>query len=207
MRTIVPAGILSAILTFVTAFALRAADPALTVAAIALVVVLFTWFAALHSTEFESGLALVNPASALALAIAGRRAWGSLLPLATAQVVGAVLAGLGALALEDRLGPTLTYAEPTLVVAGIGAVVVGLVGTWATFAIDGEASEAFSAIPVALAGAALPVGLTAVFNPAVVVGVATAGLLTWDLAGVAALGVLAGALAGAYATNLLLPEE
>lgn len=200
------AALSSALLTFTAALAVRAPDPTLAVVAVALTTALLTWFATLHSTAQTSGLALANPVSAVVLAIAGRRPWGAILPLVAAQVVGAALAGLGAWALDDHLPPTLVYASPGLVTAAVAGALTGLVGTWTTFAIDGEANAAFAAAPPVLGGiVALP--LVAAFHPAVLTGLAIAGLLGWGAAAVAAAACLAGGVAGAYAMNVLLPKE
>lgn len=197
----------SALLTFVAAMALCAADATLAVAAVAAVTVLFAWYAQLHSTQEHSSAGLINPAAALTLAVVGRRPWSTLLPVIAAHVVGAVLGGLGALGLEDRLGGTLVFADPGLVLAGTGAAVVGLIGAWATLAIDAGGPEATAAVPAILGGAVLPLGLIAVFHPAATIGLATAGLVPWDVALTAATSTLVASVIGAYAVSLLVPAE
>lgn len=197
----------SALLVFVAAMALRAAEATLAVAAVAAVTVLFTWYARLHSTDEQSSAGLVNPASALTLAVVGRRPWSTLLPTVAAHVVGAVLGGLGALALEDQLGDTLVFADPSLVLAGTGAALVGLLGAWTTLAIDAGGPDATAAVPAVISGAVLPLGLVTAFHPAAVIGLATAGLLPWDAALVAAASVLAASIVGAYAVSALVPAD
>lgn len=206
-RLLAVAALMSATLTLVTAMALRAADATLAVVAVAALVVLLTWYAQLHSTDEHSAAGLVSPASAVALAAVGRRPWATLLPAVVAHVVGGVVGGLAALGLDDRLGDTLVFAEPGLVLAGVGAAVVGVIGAWATLAVDGRGPEALSAVPVAVGGAVLPIGLLAVFQPAVVMGLATASLVPWDVALVAAAAALVASAIGAYAVSALVPTE
>ncbi|GAA3531300.1 hypothetical protein GCM10022234_30540 [Aeromicrobium panaciterrae] len=197
----------SALLTLTAAMALRAADATLAVAAVSAVAVLFTWYAQLHSTDERGTLGLANPASAVTLAVVGRRPWSTLLPVLAAHTIGAVVGGLAALALEDKLGDTLVFTQPGLVVTAVGAALVGLIGAWVTLSIDGGGHEALGAIPVIVGGAVLPLGLITAFQPAAMVGLATAGLVPWDVALVAAGVVLAASAAGAYAVTLLVPQE
>ncbi|AXT85373.1 hypothetical protein C6I20_09370 [Aeromicrobium sp. A1-2] len=207
MRLLSMAAALAATITLVSALALRAADPMLAVAAVAAVAVLFTWYAQLHSTDESSGLWLANPASAVTLAIVRRGSWSTLLPVLAAHTVGAVLGGLAALALDDRLGQTIVFTQPSLVVTAVGAALVGLVGAWATLTIDGGGHESYAAVPAIVGGAVLPLGLIAVFHPAAVVGLATAGLVPWDVALVAAGTTLVASIVGAYAVAVLVPAE
>jgi hypothetical protein len=197
----------SAFLTFVAAMALRAADATLAVVSVAAVAALFAWYAQLHSTDDRASAGLVNPASALTLAIVGRGSWSTLLPIVAAHVVGAVAGGLAALGLEGRFGDTLVFTDPGLVLAGTGAAVVGLIGAWATLATDAGAPDATAAVPVVVGGAVLPLGLLVVFHPAAVIGLATAGLIPWDVALVAAASTLVASVVGAYAVSLLAPVE
>lgn len=207
MRLLTMGALLSALLTFVSAMALRAADATLAVAAVAAVAVLFTWYAQLHTSDERSTLGLANPASILTLAVVGRRPWATILPPLAAHTVGAVLGGLAALGLDGRLGDTLVFTQPGLVVAAVGAAIVGLIGAWTTLSIDGGGHEALAGIPAILGGAILPLGLLAVFHPAAVIGLATAGLVPWDVALVAAGSALAASIAGAYAVTALVPHE
>lgn len=207
MRKLILGALFSALLTLTAAMALRAADATLAVAAVAATAVLFTWYAQLHSTEERGTLGLANPASAVTLAVVGRRPWGTLLPVLAAHTIGAVGGGFVALALEDKLGETLVFTQPDLVVAAAGAALIGVLGAWATLSIDGGGTEALSAVPVVVGGAILPLGLLAAFQPAAVIGLATAGLVPWDVALVAAAVVLTASAAGAYAVSLLVPQE
>jgi hypothetical protein len=109
--------------------------------------------------------------------------------------------------LEDRLGDTLVFTDPSLALTAVGAAVVGLVGAWTTLSIDGGGPEALSSVPVLVGGAVLPLGLLAVFQPAVVIGLATAGLVPWDVTLVAAGTVLVASAAGAYTVSALVPAE
>lgn len=207
MRKLILGALFSALLTLTAAMALRAADATLAVAAVAAVAVLFTWYAQLHSTEERGTLGLANPASAVTLAVVGRRPWGTLLPVLAAHTIGAVGGGFVALALEGKLGETLVFTQPDLVVAAAGAALIGLLGAWATLSIDGGGTEALGAVPVVVGGAVLPLGLLAAFQPAALLGLATAGLVPWDVALVAAAVVLTASAAGAYTVSLLVPQE
>jgi hypothetical protein len=206
-RRLVAAGLMSALTTLVAAMALRAVEATLAIVAVAAVACLFTWYAQLHSSEDESALGLANPAASLTLAVVGRRPWSTLLPEIAAHVVGAVLGGLAALGLQDRLGDTLVLGTPGVTLAAIGAAVVGLLGAWTTLAIDAGGPDAAAAVPVLAGGAALPLGLVTAFQPAAAVGLATAGILAWDVALVAGAAALAGAVVGAYSVSLLVPRS
>jgi len=207
MRSLTVAALLAAITTFVAALALRAPDATLAVLAVAGVAVLTTWVATLHTTEDESGLALTSAAAAVTLFLVGRRPAGFLLPIVAAQVVGAVLGGLAVLGLDDRLGGSLVWAEPTRVVAGVVVAVLAILAAWVLLAIDGGEHAAWAAVPPVIAGASLGVGLAVALNPAAVLGLATAGLLSWTTAGiVAGAGIVASAV-GAYAITLVTPPE
>jgi hypothetical protein len=207
MRSLTVAALLAAITTFVAALALRAPDATLAVLAVAAVGVLTTWVATLHTTEEESGLALSSPAAAVTLSLVGRRSAGFLLPIIAAQVVGAVLGGLAALGLDDRLGGSLVWSEPTRVVAGVVVAVLAILAAWVHLAIDGGEHAAWAAVPPVIAGASFGVGLAVALNPAAVLGLATAGLLSWTTAGIiAGAGIVASAV-GAFAITLVTPAE
>ena len=207
MRSLTVAALLAAITTFIAALALRAPDATLAVLAVAAVAGLTTWVATLHTTEDESGLALSSPAAAVTLALVARSGAGFLLPIIAAQVVGAVLGGLAALGLEDRLGGSLVWAEPTRVVTGVVVAVLAILAAWVLLAVDGGEHAAWAAVPPVIAGASLGVGLAVALNPAAVLGLATAGLLSWTTAGiVAGAGIIASA-AGAFAITLVTPAE
>lgn len=206
-RSLSLAVLLSALTTLVAAMALRAADATLAVAAVAAVAVLFTWYARLHSTPEQSSIGLSNPAATLALGVVGRRSWVTVLPDVAAHVVGAVGAGLLALALDDQLGDTLVFTDPSLTLTAVGAALVGLVGAWTTLSVDGGGPEALAAVPAVVGGAILPLGLLAVFHPAAVLGLATAGLVPWDVALFAAGATLLGAVVGAFAATAIVPAD
>lgn len=207
IRSLSAAALLTALTTLVAAMALRAADATLAVAAVAALAVLFTWYANLGSTAEKSSIGLVNPAAAVALAVVGRQPWSTLLPGVAAHLVGAVVGGILALSLDDRLGDTLVFADPGLVLAATGAAVVGVIVAWVTLSIDGGGPEALAAVPAIISGATLPLGLLTAFHPAAVVGLATAGLVPWDVALVAAAVTLVATAIGAYAVSLLVPAE
>lgn len=197
----------SAIFSLVAAMALRAADPTLAVAGVAALVVLLTWFAQLHVTDEQGSGGLVNPAAVVTLAVVRRHPWTTVLPMITAHVVGAVAGGLVALSLDDQLGDTLIFANPSLVVAAVGAFVVGLAGAWATLSVDGGGASALAGVPALLGGAVLPLGLLAAFQPAVTIGLATAGVVPWDVALIAATATLVASVVGAYAVSILVPRD
>ena len=207
MRSLTVAAILAAISTFVAALALRAPDATVAVLAVAAVCVLTTWIATLHTTEDESGLALASPAAAVTLWLVGRRSAGYLLPIIAAQVVGAVLGGLAALGLDDRLGGTLVWSDPTFIGTGVVVAVLSILAAWVVLAIDGGEHAAWAVVPPVLAGAALGVGLAAALNPAVVAGLAVAGLVSWTTAAIAAGAALIAAAIGAYAISLVTPAD
>ena len=206
MRPLIASALTSAVLTFVTCVALRAADPMLTLAAVASVLLLLSWYAQLSSDDEHSALDTTNPAVATTLAVVGRRPWGTILPCWTAHVIGAVAAGFGALALNDRLPAPLPYDADSLVVAAIAGSVVGLVGAWSTLSVDGGGPIAFMAAPVTVAST-LPIGLVGAFSPAVVLGLATAELLPWDVAALTACLGLVFSGVGAWLVSTLVPDH
>ncbi|HWV26586.1 MAG TPA: hypothetical protein VNZ66_05130 [Aeromicrobium sp.] len=206
MKPLTTSALNSAILTFVTALALRAADAAVAVAAVAATLVLLTWYAQLGSNDQTSGLDVTSPAAVTTLALVGRRPWSTIVPLFAAHVVGAVIAGFVALALDSRWAEPLPYDAADVVTAGVGAAAVGLVGAWATLAADGGGPVAVVAAPVVVAGA-LPLALVGAFSPAVLLGLATAELLPWSAAAVAAAAGLIAAAVGAWVAGALVPAD
>jgi len=207
MRTLAAAAIFSAVTTFSSALALRAPDATIAVGAIALVTVFVTWLAALHSTEQTSGLALASPASALTLAAVRRSPASSLLPLCAAQLVGAVTAGFAALGLDSQLGGALTWTDPSPIAVGVGVGFIGLLASWTVLAIDGGENVAWSGLGPVASAAALGVGLATALNPAVVVGLATAGIVGWVTADTGAAAGLLAAFVGAYLIGVLTPAD
>lgn len=206
MRLLALSSAMSALLTIITVVALHADDAVLAVAAVAATAVLLTWYAHLHTTEERSSIGLVNPAGAVALAAVGRRDWSTLLPVVVAHVVGGVAGGALGKLLDDRLGTPLVFDADDLVVAGVGAALVGLVGAWTTLALDGGAADGLAALPVAIGGA-LPIGLVASFSPAVTIGLGVTGLLEWDVVAVAAGACLVASAVAGWAVGFLLPTE
>ncbi|MGZ5370783.1 hypothetical protein [Aeromicrobium sp.] len=207
MRKLLAAALFSTLSTFVVALSLRAPDATVALLAVAGITVLVTWLSSQYSTEEESGLALANPASAVALTLVGRSNSATILPLFAAQLVGAVVGGFAALGLDSTLGQTLIWSEPRLLATGIALGVIGILATWLLFAIDSQLSEAYAAIPPLLAGASLPLSLGSALNPAVILGLATADLISWDVALVAALAVLVAAVVGAFTVNAISPAD
>lgn len=207
MRTLSAAAIFGAVITFTSALALRAPDATVAVAAMAAITAFVAWLAVLHSAEDSSGLALTSPAAALTL-LAVRRAPGSaLLPLIAAQVVGAVAGGFAALGLDAQLGGALTWPEPSPVGVGVSVAVLGIVLAWVILVVDGGESPFWTAIGPIVAAAALGVGFAAALNPAVAVGLATAGILSWTTAGIAAVVGLLAAFVGAYVIGAVTPAD
>ncbi|MEH3034599.1 MAG: hypothetical protein PGN07_11360 [Aeromicrobium erythreum] len=147
-----------------------------------------------------SGLALAGPVPLLVLVLARRHPGELALPLFVGQVVGGVLGGLGALALDGPLGGALVDASPDRVAVGVVALVVGLVAAWLVLAVDGGEPAAWLAATPVVGGAGLGAAGAGLVQPAVAVGLGVAGLVAWTPALVAAGAVLVGAAAGTYAT-------
>ena len=193
------AGTSSFVLTASAILALHASSAVLAVAAVVAVTVLLGWFG-------HSGLAELNAAWALPLALAGRARFGELLPTLVVQVAAALAAGFGAAALGTRLGEPLLFDTPTPWTVGLITVLVGILTAWTVLAVDGQAPGALLAVPVATAGAAPSIVLVATANPAVTLGAAAAGLLPWTTAALAAAGLLAVTAAGAFAIAAVAPD-
>ncbi|MDF1705539.1 MAG: hypothetical protein P1U38_12255, partial [Aeromicrobium sp.] len=85
------------------------------------------------------------------------------------------------------------------------ATLAGLTAAWVTLAIDGTAPVALAGVPAVVAGGTGPIALVVVFHPAATLGLATAGLLPWDVAAVAVAASTAAAVIGTYAISALLP--
>jgi glycerol uptake facilitator-like aquaporin len=207
MRTLSAAAIFGAVTTFSSALALRAPDATVAVLATAGVIAFVTWLSALHSTEETSGLSLSNPATALTLVAVRRFPGSSVLPLLAAQVIGAVIGGFAALGLAGKLGGALTWSDPNPVATGIVVAFVSLLAAWVTLAIDGGENTGWSAVPPLAVAAALGVGMTAALNPAVMIGLATAGVVSWITAGIAAGAGLIAAFAGAHLVSAVTPTN
>lgn len=207
MRTLTTAALHGAIVTLAAIAALRATDPVLTVAVVALVAVVLTWFAALAGDDDTSRIDATGTLAGLTLAIVGRSPWGNLLPVLAVQSVVAVAIGAAANALADDLGPTLVVGEPSLALAAIAAALAGIVTAWVVLAIDGTAPTALAGVPAVVAGGVGPIALVVVFHPAATLGLATAGLLPWDAAAIAIAAGAVGSVIGAYAVSTLLPAS
>jgi hypothetical protein len=141
------------------------------------------------------------------LAAVRRSPASSLLPLFAAQVVGAVTAGFAALGLDSQLGGALTWTDPSPVAVCVGVGFFGLLASWAVLAIDGGENTAWAGLGPVASASALGVGLAAALNPAVVVGLATAGIIGWITAGIAAGVGLVAAFVGAYVIGILTPAD
>jgi hypothetical protein len=198
------AAVASALTTAVAAWALRATDATTAVAAVAAVAVATAWLARFHDGPTGSGVALAGPVQLTALALVGRASAAGALPVVAAQVVGAVAAGAAVTAL-DLPGGRLVWDDPTLLAGGVLAAVVGLLTGWATLAGD-PASPAWQVVGPVSAGGLLGVGLAAAAQPAAVLGLATAGVVTWPLALVVAVGALLGGLLGTFVVSWVSPH-
>lgn len=207
MRTLSAAAIFGAVITFSSALALRAPDATIAVAAVAAVTAFVTWLSALHSDDQASGLALSSPAVALTLVAVRRYPGSSVLPLIAAQVVGSVAGGFAALGVGRSLGGALTWSDPSPVAVAVVVAFLGLLASWVTLAVDGGENVAWTTVPPLVSAAALGVGLTAALNPAVVVGLATAGIVSWITAGTAASVGLIAAFLGAYLVSAVSPKD
>lgn len=205
MRSLSTALVLSAVTTFVVGAALRAADATQAVLAVAAVTAV-AWLVSSWSTDDEtSGPALAAPSTLLALLLVGRAPGRIAFALFTAQVVGAVVGGLGLLALDSD--GTLVWSEPSLVATAVLAAVVGLLGGWTTLAVEGGQPLAWSAAAPLAAGALLGPALAATASAGPLVGLGVAGLVPWDVALVAAGAALVGTVLGVFSTSIISPRS
>ena len=206
MRPLVTAAVLHLVGTLGVGLSLAASEATLAAVAMAGTLSLLVWFASLHSDDAGSGLPLASSAALVGLTLTGRSAGSRLLPLLAAQVVGATIAGAGLLGV-GRLTPggTLLWDEPPLVPALVAAVLVGVIASWAFLAIDGGAPAAWWSVPVVVAAATLSIVLAAAVSPAVVIGLATAGLVGWPVALATSGGVIVGAAGGVFAAGIAAP--
>lgn len=207
IRRLILAGIISALTTFVGALSVRASGVVLAVGCVAAVTVLATWLCSLHSTDEESGLALANPAWALGLTLTRRFNAAFLIPVAAAQIIGAVIAGAAALGLQTSLPDQMIWSHPSYTAAVAIAIVLGILGIWILFGIDQQLGEPYAAIGPLLAGGVLPVGLASVLNPAVMLGMAIAGIINWPVSVLVICAVFAGTIAGTLLGPAISPPE
>ncbi|GAA2070120.1 hypothetical protein GCM10009821_03770 [Aeromicrobium halocynthiae] len=206
MRPLVTAAVLHLVGTVGVGLSLAASEATLAALAMAGTLSLLVWFAALHSDDVESGLPLASSAALVGLTLTGRSSAGRLLPLLAAHLVGATAGGVALLG-AGRLVPdgTLVWDEPAVLPALVAALLVGVVAAWTLLAVDGGAPAAWSSVPVVVAAATLSIVLAAAVSPAIVVGLATAGLVGWSVALATAGGVLVGAAIGVFAAGLAAP--
>ncbi|OUZ09685.1 hypothetical protein BHE97_09445 [Aeromicrobium sp. PE09-221] len=205
-RRLLMAGTTSFVLTIAAILALHAASSVLTVAAVAATTVLLAWFGHSASSAEHSGLAEVNAAWALPLALVGRARFGEFLPTLVVQLGAALVAGFGASALGPRIGEPLLFADPTFWHVGLITLLTGVLTAWVVLAVDGAASEALIAVPAIAAGSGPSIVLVIAANPAVTLGAAAGGLLPWTIAAITAVGLLAVTAAAAFAISLVAPE-
>lgn len=203
IREYVTAATLSGVVAFVAAAGLHAPDPTIAVAAVASTTALGAWISSSRTTQDAAGLALSNPAWALALGCWGRRRWSELLPLWASQVVGALAAGLVVQALSDRLPDPLVWASADPVTTGVVGFVLATVAAWAVVGADWYLSDGLTALPVVATGAMLPVNLVGMLSPASVFGVTVAGLLDIQTAAIAVVAVLLGSGLGGWTGSIV----
>lgn len=204
MRAITLATVWSFLMTLVAAVALRADSIVLALAAMASFAAIVAWFTAQHSSEDVSGLAQTGSAAAVSLTLARRHPFSLLLPIVTGQLVGAIIAGFAVSQLNDELGPVLGWFDPSLASVIIGATLIGLIGGWLILFIDGYLNEGLAAFPVLLGGGLLPIGYALAFQPAVLIGLATANITEWSTSLIAGGCVLAAAAIAGFSLPLLL---
>ena len=205
MRPLSTAFVLAAVVTFVAGAGLRAADATQAVLAVAAVTAL-SWLVASWSTDDETaGPSLASPTALVALLLVGRAPRRTAFAVFTAQVVGAVVGGLGLLALDSE--GTLVWADPSLAAAASLAAVVGLVGGWATLAVEGGQPLGWSAAAPLVAGAALGPALAVTAAAGPLVGLGVAGLVPWDVALVSAAAALVGTVVAVFATSIVSPAS
>lgn len=207
IRRLFLAGIVSALATLVGALSVRASGVVLAVGSIAAVTVLATWLCSLHSTDEESGLALANPAWALGLTLTRRFSPAFLVPVVATQIIGAVIAGAAVLGLQSQLPDQIIWSQPNYTAAVAIAIVLGILGIWILFGIDQQLSEPYAAIGPLLAGGVLPIGLASVLNPAVMLGMAIAGILSWPISILVMVAVFAGTIAGTLLGPVISPAS
>lgn len=206
MRPLVTAAVLHLVGTVGVGLSLAASEATLAALAMAATLSLLVWFAVLHSDDVESGLPLASSAALVGLTLTGRSAAGRLLPLLAAQLVGATVGGAALLGVGRVVpGGTLLWDEPAIVPALLSALLVGVIASWTLLAIDGGAPAAWWSVPVVVAAATLSIVLAAAASPAVVIGLATAGLVGWPVATATAGGVLVGAAVGVFAAGIVAP--
>ncbi|MDO9380308.1 MAG: hypothetical protein Q7T56_15780 [Nocardioidaceae bacterium] len=198
MREYLSAAACGALVTVVAA-AVAGAGPAASALAVGGTLAVLAWATGQLSQDTEAGIPVADVAWGLALAVRGRTAVGRLLPLAAAQVVGAVVAGLGLVLLGGRLAATPDVGPPGLGTAALLGVVVGVVGGLAAVLADLHAQDAAAGIGGVVSGALLPGALGGAAHPGALLGLAVAGSLTWPAAAVTGVTVLAGqVLAGLW---------
>ncbi|TSD63195.1 hypothetical protein [Aeromicrobium piscarium] len=205
-RRLLMAGTTSFVLTIAAILALHASSAVLAVAAVAATTVLLAWFGRSASSTEHSGLAEVNAAWALPLALVGRARFAEFLPTLVVQLATALVAGFGASALGARIGEPLLFAEPSWTHVALVTVLTGVLTAWAVLAVDGAGAEGLIAVPVVAAGSGTSIVLVIAANPAVTLGAAAAGLVPWAIAAGAAIALLAVTAAAAFAISLVAPE-
>ncbi|MFY0406929.1 hypothetical protein [Solicola sp. PLA-1-18] len=207
MREYVSAALCGALVTLV-ACAVSGAGAATAALAVGATLAVLAWATAQLSQDTEAGIPVADVAWGFALALRGRTAPGRLLPLVAAQVVGAVVAGLGASLVGGRLAATPDVAPPGLGTAALLGVVVGLVGGLAAVLADLHAQDAAAGLSGVVGGALLPGALGSAAHPAALLGVAAAGSLGWTTALVTGVTVLVGhGLAGLWMRAVVAEAE
>ncbi len=191
VRLPLAAVVTSAVVTLVVVASARAPDPAVAALAVAGVVV---------AAALATGSAVVvNPAWSLTALLRGTLAPVDLVPLWAGHAVGALAGGLLGRLVLDRTTQQVVLATPDTAVAALLLGSCALAGGWLAAVRAGDAWLA--AAPLA-ACATVPAALTGALSPAVLFGVAVAGLADWTFVSAAALAVAAGAVLAAGLVSL-----
>jgi aquaporin Z len=156
-----------------------------------------------------------NPAVSLAAFLRGRLPAADVLPYMGAQVAGAVVAALVAVFVADpEKGDALTFSGRDIA----AALVVEFVWTFAlAYVVLNVATSrdhpdnsfyglaiGFTVLVGAIAFGAISGGA---FNPAVAVGISTAGIVSWSAIWIYLVANLAGGAAAAFTFKALNPED
>jgi aquaporin Z len=156
-----------------------------------------------------------NPAVSLAAFLRGRLTSGELLPYMGAQIVGAVIGALVAVFVNNpEKGTALTFSGREIA----AALVVEFVWTFAlAYVVLNVATSrdhpdnSFYGLAIGftvLVGAISLGGISAgAFNPAVAVGISTAGIVSWSAIWIYLVANFAGGAAAAFTFKALNPED
>jgi aquaporin Z len=156
-----------------------------------------------------------NPAVTLAVFLRGRLPAADVLPYCVAQVVGGLLAALTARGVVDT-GPSspLSLSGQPLAAAFTAELLVTFALAYVVLNVatsKDHPDNSFYGLAIGftvMAGAVSVGGISGgVFNPAVAVGVSTAGLVSWSMLWVYLVANLAGGAAAAVAFRAVNPDD